>query len=268
MATLQPSLIFTLVDSFFETKKIEVKQQVQNSIDLAIENVFKQLVIQVKQLLVPQYKPESETVQCSPKDLFANSSNCQQQRNKPMESTRKFFKSRRLSTTSNEMEKTEKQLKQVKIQNQSGTIDMEISYQKPVSEHESCTSGDYRNSEEIDEYEIESIGECRNSTPSRRSGIRSKTHICTFIDCGKVFTSLYNFKRHQRFHVGAKPYLCKWSGCSFASITSTNTIKHIKNHLKHLPTSEGEIDPKTYMEVDNDLLNQDWTSSLDDSLNL
>lgn len=75
---------------------------------------------------------------------------------------------------------------------------------------------------------------------------------------------MHDLKRHQRFHVGAKPYLCKWSDCSFASVTSANTIRHIKNHLKQLPSSEEEIDPKTYMEIDKELLNQDWATSLDE----
>lgn len=264
--TLQPSLVLSLVDSFFELKKVEVKQQVQNSINIAIENVFQQLVIQVKQMLVPDYQPPPESViQCS-KDLLANPSN-QQQQNEHLKPIRKLFKS-----TTPQVDKTEKQPKQVMIQTKTGTIEMDINYQKPLSEHETNIGGDYESSGDITEYEIEtdSNGRCENQSTSsrcnkRRSGrVRSKTYTCTFADCSKVFTGLHDLKRHQRFHVGAKPYLCKWSDCSFASVTSANTIRHIKNHLKQLPSSEEEIDPKTYMEIDKELLNQDWATSLDE----
>ncbi|KAJ6221585.1 hypothetical protein RDWZM_000130 [Blomia tropicalis] len=253
IAVLQQSVMNTLVDGFFETKKLEIKAKLKNSLDVIVDDLFGQLVVQVKQLLLVPSPNVAETIggdQLSNKDTnYSNQStpivsctNVTSVNNKNTKSN-KFF-SLRQPTTSNTMVD---HYKQVEIEIDSRTIQMEVSHPSNNEELNNQMQDQYEMSDKENNFE--------QITPLKSSKFK---FTCQTPGCTKSYKHEYELKRHRRFHLGIKPYHCKWESCSYSSEDKTNTLRHIQcNHIKKctLPQSE-TIEAKDYLMVDQQLLEQ------------
>ncbi|CAG8660147.1 12551_t:CDS:2 [Acaulospora morrowiae] len=56
----------------------------------------------------------------------------------------------------------------------------------------------------------------------------SAQHACTF--CGKAFQYPSTLKTHYNSHTGERPYACQFEGCGKSYTTSSNLLRHRKNH--------------------------------------
>src|SRR5699024_4381734 len=95
------------------------------------------------------------------------------------------------------------------------------------------------------------------------SAHRSTIYTCDIDGCGKTFAKKCDLQRHQRVHLGLKPYQCNWTGCGYASISWSYVITHIRTKHFHLPKTlkqqqaQGIVDnrdPRDYLHVDTEML--------------
>ena len=87
-------------------------------------------------------------------------------------------------------------------------------------------------------------------------------YVCKFQECGKSFETDKDLARHERIHLGIKPFSCKWSDCSFSSEEFNNVAQHVRTQHFKLPKTKKEQerlnivddrDPKQYVRVDHQL---------------
>ena len=271
---MPPEMVNTLVDAFFEGKKVQVKQRLRDSLDTIVDDLFGELVGQIKQLLVPikqdhcklQNPISNEIIQSESKQLL----NAQSQ-------------SDLLGTKSSTFPSGNKSVENITVQQNPKLSNMFAVKSVPCTLNQPNGSGVKRWSENQSEttegIQIQSTPIKRRRTesqdqlspssqtkPSSANGSDvpdkvkdsgNRKFACLVAGCGKQFPSSRNLKLHQRGHEGKKPFLCKWSGCRYASENRANTIRHIgQTHLKHSSkTGEKDTqDPKLYLEVNQELL--------------
>mmetsp|Transcript_1151 Transcript_1151/g.3560 ORF Transcript_1151/g.3560 Transcript_1151/m.3560 type:complete len:254 (-) Transcript_1151:113-874(-) len=95
------------------------------------------------------------------------------------------------------------------------------------------------------------------SKPTPESANESE-FICTFDNCGKVFTSAPGLREHERLHSGAAPYVCPVVGCGRSFKWRSSAAMHKKSHAfraangkrgrrrikKQEPKQEPKMEPK------------------------
>ena len=81
--------------------------------------------------------------------------------------------------------------------------------------------------------------------------------------CNKSFKTDNDLARHERIHLGLKPYKCSWNNCIFSAKRRDSVIQHIRTVHFQLPESVKEQqrrgivdqrDPNELIEVDAEML--------------
>ena len=90
----------------------------------------------------------------------------------------------------------------------------------------------------------------------------TKKFTCKFAGCGKSFPTDSKLAKHERIHLGIKPYYCTWEECTYASAARGNVWLHVRTKHFRLPTTlaeqeeRGIVDdrsPSMYVRVDKEL---------------
>lgn len=229
-ATMRPEMVNTLVDAFFETKKSEVKNRLRHSIETIVDDLFGQLVVQVKELLLPpevvNQKIQSQETTPSPPEH--NSLAYNSNRNKRYVAVKS--KPRSINQSVN-------------------AIDLE--------EDNSILVNSNRQDCKKQKMNVTSDQDTDAETPKQ-----GRNFVCDQIECGKSFTRSSDLKRHRRFHLGIKPFKCRWPGCSYASQDRSHIIRHIRGtHFRRSiklgeEQQQEQWNPLVYVEVDHSLLDE------------
>ena len=287
------SMVRSIVDAFFEMKKIEMKKTVHAEVDKTIEKMFDQLVEQVKQFLVSD---DDENEQKH--SLIDNNNN-----NKYVNDQARIFEQTTLpyspvsfidkcdiSTYSTPIVTNTAAITSTTIQLQPRNLfvakktlpkqpflkNSEIFMQQKTeklqvsdSKNHSSSSITYMTDIDDDEKKLVIInsplqnigvnGDNENKfTPIQNN--KKRRIACTSEGCDKTFTKHYNMRIHLRSHQGLKPYHCRWPGCTYASSDRSHTFRHIRQiHFKR-SIKQGEEnrihhwDPKKYLYIDQDSL--------------
>ncbi len=286
-----PSVVHSLVDSFFEGKKALVKDRLMDSVRVIVDGLFEEMVGQVKEMLLPpktghdQEKPIGiEKTTCTPakkptskspknismppksKMIFATKS-------KPGPSTsvavqqfsglyKRMAEEDGVGINSNSNSNSNKK-KAITVELQiDGPLDDEVDYDDVSLDDGAGGSSDAELANNIDIASIHLPITSKEQHQQRPPP--SGKHPCTEPNCGKFFQFNADLKRHLRTHNKAKPFGCTYDGCSSEFGRRESAIRHILNvHLKKqnpVNDKEGEggdqkpPDPATYLNVKEELL--------------
>ena len=259
-------LMDSLLDSFFECKKLQVKQRLRDSMESIVDDLFGEFIDQIKLMMTGGHETGDEMtpsvvetpVQMTPKAksspiLVAKKS--VPTKPKPPKSNHQIVAVKSVPSTSNQSSGGRKRPNEsVANSNDDSTsakdlvIDLEdtgnidgssIPHKKPKVDH--------------DEEPVDLGGDQQDNDSEQRDSSDQGKFLCRTPGCGKRFPKSYNLHIHERTHSGAKPFICKYPGCSFANGNRPNALSHIRNkHLKNSP--EESKDPKEYLEVNQELL--------------
>ena len=271
------SLVNSMMDSFFEEKKLLVTERLMDSVKVIVDGLFDDMVEQVKEMLLPpkegasndQVKPfgfgkttstlvkppttkspmKTQTVSPShpPKSkmIFATKSKPGPSTSAAPQPFSGLYKRMAeedgvgISSSSNSQPNKKK------------TVTMELQIDGPLDDDyadvafdESAGGGDVE-LKNISANPINNVSKA--SKNHRRQPTQSGKFPCTEANCGKHFLSNADRKRHLRTHSNAKPFGCTFPGCSLEFRQRAHAIKHILNvHLKKKPDNvdkvEGEED--------------------------
>ena len=96
-------------------------------------------------------------------------------------------------------------------------------------------------------------------TKKRKTNLAtSKKHACKFQGCLASFEADAFLIRHERIHLGIKPYRCTWTDCGYVSANRPDVVRHVRAKHFKLPKlikkqKEDTRNPNTYIEVDQEL---------------
>ena len=91
-----------------------------------------------------------------------------------------------------------------------------------------------------------------------------KKYACTHQGCGRFFVDSAHLIRHQRIHLGVKPFSCTWPDCNFAAAQRATVTRHVRSVHFNIHKSQQQRrntttddddhrDPNEYVRVDEEL---------------
>ncbi len=289
-----PSVVHSLVDSFFEGKKALVKERLMDSVRVIVDGLFEEMVGQVKEMLLPpktghdQEKPSGagsttstpvkpsitkspmNTSTASPsqppksKMIFATKSkpgpSSSAAAAQPFSGLYKRMAEEdgfyTTSTNNNSTQPNKKKAITVELQIDGPLDDDGDDYGDVALDEGAGSSGDAEqgNSSNANVINIASSG----SKAQVQKPIQAGKYACTEANCTRNFRCNTDLKRHLRTHNNVRPFGCTFPGCSLEFSLRTNAIRHIlKVHLKKKTGEEDPNeppDPATYLSTKEELL--------------
>ena len=260
MISMRSSLMDSLVDSFFECKKANVKQRLRDSMEAIVDDLFGELVGQVKHMMTgveaEQTAMPSPVIE-QPKELSAFI--MESAKPKSPKLSRKLLKAKSTVPSSSI------QSNGIKRPHESVAVSSMVSLSDPLNNTSDTFESSFQAKKpRIDTEEVDQFTDCQDIESDMDNAVDSKPmdpdnqtlakFICSSPGCGKRFKKSCNLKDHQRTHSGSKPYLCKYPGCSFADKKRSNALRHIRTvHLKNSLDIEATDQPNDYLEVNEEL---------------
>ncbi len=282
-----PSVVHSLVDSFFEGKKALVKERLMDSVRVIVDGLFEEMVGQVKEMLLPPktghdqekpsgagsttYTPAKPSITKSPMNT-STASPSQPPKNKMIFATKskpgpsssaaaaqpfsglykRMAEEDGFYTTSNSSTQPNKKI----------TVELQIDgllddYGDVALDEGAGSNGD------IEQLMNNSNANVINIAPSGSKAqvqkpIQAGKYACTEANCTRNFRGNTDLKRHLRTHNNVRPFGCTFPGCSLEFSLRTNAIRHILNvHLKKKTGEEDPTeppDPATYLSTNEELL--------------
>jgi len=241
----------SLVEAFFTNKKLEVKNRLRAQLDTVVDDLFVELATTVKQLFIPSPTQAGSINQNS---VDAESRN--ETVTKKTSFDEKGFAIKRKMTSLDAGGE-----KRARYSPTSSPGGMSLQPSDPIR---SSTMIDSDGEETSKKLQIKSDANSQIQASVKKK--RNPKFACSQPDCTRSFTSHNDLKRHERFHLGVKPFHCKWPDCVYASQDRANVLRHIqsqqfkKNRFKYGQANdeakpEEEEDAKLYLRIEADLLN-------------
>ncbi|KAH9407971.1 hypothetical protein TYRP_011623 [Tyrophagus putrescentiae] len=265
-----PSMVHSLVDSFFEGKKALVKERLMDSVRVIVDGLFEEMVGQVKEMLLPPKSAVNDQVKTyaastltpvkppttkspmnistvppsqPPKNklIFATKS-------KPGPSTsavaqpfsglyKRMAEADGFYTSSSNSQPNKK--KAVTEDDVAISTSDEVLVVIPIEQAlmesgmNSSTFGAGGGGGDVEQLDKDTAHEniASNSKQQPKQTAEKKV-ACPEPGCGKLMIS-FNLKRHLRTHTKTKPYGCTFPGCSMEFSHRQSALRHIRNvHLK------------------------------------
>jgi len=248
--SIRPPLLHSLVDSFLECRKEQVKRRLRDSMEAIVDDLFGELVVQVKDMLGPVVDQQKQSViplsdseptkDASPASIVLSS------KAKSPKAVRQFVAVKSLPRPTNGTKRPLEAVANSPMATSSDGVESNV----PAKKHKMATDEELFIPEGNTEHDDEASSVPTVEQQDSGDKVLDK-YVCQSPGCGKRFKKSNHLKDHERIHSGAKPFLCKYPNCSYADKQRSHAISHIRKvHLKHSP----DDDPKKYLEVDQDLL--------------
>ncbi|KAH9401017.1 hypothetical protein TYRP_002602 [Tyrophagus putrescentiae] len=261
------SLVNSMMDSFFEEKKLLVTERLMESVKVIVDGLFEEMVGQVKEMLLPpkegasndQVKPfgfgKTTSTPAKPSTSFppmktmspsqpTKSKMIFATKSKPGPSTsaaaqpfsglyKRMAEEDGVGTSSSNSQPNKK--KAVTEGDVAFSTSDEVLVIIPIEQAlmengmDSSTFGAGGGSGDAELVNNIDIANIHlpNTSKEQQQPAKSGKHPCTEPNCGKHFLSNADLKRHLRKHSNSKPFGCTFPGCSKEFSLRGNAVRHI-----------------------------------------
>ena len=258
---MRPEVLHTFVDTFVEGKKAQVKQRLRQAMETVLDDLFGELLGQLKDMLLPAIGADRDRAGTDTGGGHQTTEAPKQTRPKSPPSRRPVYAVKSKPGTSAGGGKRPREPDPaspaivVEIQYAGDDLASSEQHQEAITVSKKARTEPDESTAPLD-LDPQSNPDNDDSDPAPPLIIddAQAKFVCSYTGCGKRFKNSGHLKDHERLHSGATPFSCKFPGCSQTGKRRFSLIRHIRTvHLKHLEPGQ-EVDPKAYLEVNEELL--------------